>query len=436
MCENQTVIQRRKPIVGRRMIQQIAAQELSLVFSNKSECVQVKDDDEEVTLANDGIEEGSTLCYSPVKILPPTDTTVVSNQLSSSSSDDEETFDLLENLKDWALTNQETSEYELYGNIFDEKTSLFSEPCDSALLSIFTYSKHRGSRLVVVPLEEIKCKLEDEGGKSVEVVPQNWLGLPDQEGKVKCHWPPVKNPTKLVTQKRKPGPDWCSYAARILRKYDSYQKARLELPRAEYTSDWSEAEATPKRKRVAIPRRNVTQDLESSADDSSQELRNLRDFPSAPSLVCAGTQNNYGLSAQVESFDTGEQIFGIEEVVEAEKSNNEDISSFAQASTSLPIDSVRLPPMQVSSVANSDQGVLELLRKLLVDVSIIKRTVQNVDIRLQKLEAGIKSSHEGLWSSNADEALVRQPFATVEDFQAFDISLDDVTKESLVRFYQ
>ncbi|CAL8130903.1 unnamed protein product [Orchesella dallaii] len=431
MCENQTVIQRRKPIVGRRRIQQIAAQELSLVFSNKSECVQVKDDDEEVTLANDGIEEGSTLCYSPVKILPPTDTTVVSNQLSSSSSDDEETFDLLENLKDWALTNQfenklgklkklirtpnrplqqianrlsetnhtvasiisgnlyipkgdhhigptpgnteykqykslnfrgctikikcdnifqrdgfcltrrnellevlnvlvnqETSEYELYGNIFDEKTSLFSEP------------------------------LEDEGGKSVEVVPQNWLGLPDQEGKVKCHWPPVKNPTKLVTQKRKPGPDWCSYAARILRKCDSYQKARLELPRAEYTSDWSEAEATPKRKRVAIPRRNVTQDLESSADDSSQELRNLRDFPSAPSLVCAGTQNNYGLSAQVESFDTGEQIFGNEEVVEAEKSNNEDISSFAQASTSLPIDSVRLPPMPVSSVANSDQGVL------------------------------------------------------------------------------
>jgi len=61
-------------------------------------------------------------------------------------------------------------------------------------------------------------EMTDEMGKSVEAIPESWLKTDEKIG-TQCYWPPVKNPTQMIAQKKKPSPDWNLYAARVLKKY-------------------------------------------------------------------------------------------------------------------------------------------------------------------------------------------------------------------------
>ncbi|CAL8111165.1 unnamed protein product [Orchesella dallaii] len=268
-------------------------------------------------------------------------------------------------------------------------------------------------------------EIDDEGGKSVEVVPDTWLTKPDKNQKVKCYWPPLKNPSKLVTQMRKPDTDWSLYAARVLRKYGTYQKARIALPRAQYTSDWSEIDETPKRKRVSVPRRNVERQPESSDEELIQESCGLKTFPAPPSFVLNVDDDKQDDLENEEDRDlfTIKEVQAASEVVRTEDGSPNPMSSQEKS------------PEYEDMYQEEDEhfsnptDVVGLLRKLVLDVAIIRRTVQNIDSRLQNLEKCTASSFGGV--PEKEKNLLAQPFATVAEFQEFDESLDKEKQESL-----
>ncbi|ODM94292.1 hypothetical protein Ocin01_12389 [Orchesella cincta] len=245
----------------------------------------------------------------------------------------------------------------------------------------------------------------DEGGKSVEVIPESWLfGKPDSEKRVKCFWPPVKNPAKYVSQRKKPEQDWKSYAARVLRKYDCYQNARHALPRAEDTSDWSEPDATPKRKRVSVSRRGADRlEHDSSEDELNQAKGCLKRLPEAPKRKEMTT---------VPHCIVNHKTFRI-----------------VQTTTATP--SIGLGSSGPNNEQNADSTVVELLKKLVLDSGVIKRTLQNIEGRLEKLETCVEHRVQASGQSCVDSCLILHPFSTVADFQAFDTVLDDDKKEVL-----
>ncbi|ODM95019.1 hypothetical protein Ocin01_11663, partial [Orchesella cincta] len=291
-------------------------------------------------------------------------------------------------------------------------------PCDSELLSIFTFSRNRNAQAVVVPLTDIKCKCQvftvikalllshyfitikmfcvceviDEGGKSVEVIPESWLfGKPDSEKRVKCFWP-REEPSKVRFQRKKPEQDWKSYAARVLRKYDCYQNARQALPRAEDTSDWSEPDATPKRKRVSVSRRAVDRlEHDSSEDELNHAKGCLKRLPEAPKFVCVQAGNNDATAFQNDEFvSRNDVLFNIEDVREVLSMNQEEGDDH-----------------------NAEEIGLRLWR------------------RLEKLET-LSTAVQASGQSCVDSCLIRILLA-VADFQAFDTFLDDDKKEVLVK---
>ncbi|CAL8139764.1 unnamed protein product [Orchesella dallaii] len=259
-------------------------------------------------------------------------------------------------------------------------------------------------------------EIDDEGGKSVEVVPDTLLTKPDKNQKVKCYWPPLKNPSKLVTQMRKPDTDWSLYAARVLRKYGTYQKARIALPRAQYTSDWSEIDETPKRKRVSVPRRNVERQPESSDEELIQES-------------CDDLENE-----EDRDLFTIKEVQAASEVVRTEDGSPNPMSSQEKSPEYEDMyqeedEHVSNPTDVVGWIKPHYNNCVSLLRKLVLDVAIIRRTVQNIDSRLQNLEKCTASSFGGV--PEKEKNLLAQPFATVAEFQEFDESLDKEKQESL-----
>ncbi|ODM91149.1 hypothetical protein Ocin01_15533, partial [Orchesella cincta] len=126
------------------------------------------------------------------------------------------------------------------------------------------------------------------------------------------------NPAKYVSQRKKPEQDWKSYAARVLRKYDCYQNARHALPRAEDTSDWSEPDATPKRKRVSVSRRGADRlEHDSSEDELNQAKGCLKRLPEAPKFVCVQAGNNDVAAFQNdETVSRNDMLFNMEDVRE------------------------------------------------------------------------------------------------------------------------
>ncbi|CAL8089585.1 unnamed protein product [Orchesella dallaii] len=273
-------------------------------------------------------------------------------------------------------------------------------------------------------------EIDDEAGKSVEVVPNSWLTKADNNQNVQCCWPPVKNPTKLVTQLKEPEPNWSLYAARVLRKYETFQRARIALPRAQYTSDWSEVDETPKRKRVSIPRRKVLPQQESSEEELSQQTRGLKTFPVHPPLLLCDNeerQDDFDENGVTNNEDCN--LFGLDEIINAGHIvQNEEASPSVNSCEEKSQDNDAIGNDQ--NLATQDSApILELLRKLVLDVAVIKRTVQNIDGRLQQLEKGVEPISGRV--PDKHENLVLHPFKTLAEFQEFDDSMDKEKMESL-----
>ncbi|ODM88918.1 hypothetical protein Ocin01_17765 [Orchesella cincta] len=294
------------------------------------------------------------------------------------------------------------------------------------------------------------CEVIDEGGKSVEVIPESWIfGKPDKEKRVKCFWPPVKNPAKYVSQRKKPEQDWKSYAARVLRKYDCYQNARQALPRAEDTSDWSEPDATPKRKRVSVSRRAAGRlEHDSSEDEFNHAKGGLKRLPEAPKFVCVQAGNDAVTGFQInENESRNDLLFNIEDVREVLSMNQEEgddhsttlhresqgISDSETMTSTHTSPSVGLGSSGPNNEQNADSTVVDLLKKLVLDSGVIKRTLQNIEGRLEKLETYFEHRVQTSGQSCVDSCLIPHPFSTVADFQVFDTFLDDDKKEVLKR---
>ncbi|ODM87633.1 hypothetical protein Ocin01_19049 [Orchesella cincta] len=251
----------------------------------------------------------------------------------------------------------------------------------------------------------------DEGGKSVEVIPESWLFGNLTEKRVKCFWPPVKNPAKYVSNGR----------SQNRTGSHCYQNARQALPRAEDTSDWSEPDPTPKRKRVSVSRRAVDRlEHDSSEDELNHAKGCLKRLPEAPKFVCVQAGNN-----DVREVLSMNQEEGDDHSTSLHR-ESQDISDSETTTSS------HTSPSGSNNEQNADSTVVELLKKLVVDSGVIKRTLQNIEGRLEKLET-VEHKVQASGQSCLDSCLIPHPFSSVADFQAFDTFLDDDKKEMLKR---
>ncbi|ODM92337.1 hypothetical protein Ocin01_14344 [Orchesella cincta] len=84
-----------------------------------------------------------------------------------------------------------------------------------------------------------------------------------------------------------------------------------------------------------------------------------------------------------------------------------------------PTTSSHTSPSGSNNEQNADSTVVELLKKLVLDSGVIKRTLQNIEGRLEKLET-VEHKVQASGQSCVDSCLIPHPFSTVADFQAFD----------------
>ncbi|XP_035713674.1 uncharacterized protein LOC118438072 [Folsomia candida] len=110
----------------------------------------------------------------------------------------------------------------------------------------------------------------------VEVTPDIWLDR-EEEGRLKCWWPPYKNSDKVKTAVKNQSPvnleTWNIYNARILRCFATYAAAREHLSTAAWTSNLeSEVEENDEGSRRSARPRALNIEYEESLSGSSGEL--------------------------------------------------------------------------------------------------------------------------------------------------------------------
>ncbi|XP_071835294.1 uncharacterized protein [Apostichopus japonicus] len=119
---------------------------------------------------------------------------------------------------------------------------------------------------------------EEDG---VSMVPISWC-IDDSN----CYWPPYKSTLrfqKSVRMEETPGANWTTHAIRILSRTDSYDKARMQMIRAEDTSDLqSDAETTNKR-RKRVNRKYLSSDEDADEDSDNDNLVAAPSPPLPPS---------------------------------------------------------------------------------------------------------------------------------------------------------
>ncbi|XP_040067125.1 uncharacterized protein LOC115320467 isoform X4 [Ixodes scapularis] len=118
--------------------------------------------------------------------------------------------------------------------------------------------------------------------QEVEIVPCTWV-----TGN-KCLWPKVSTDkaVKLVRKGGPPGPGFSEFEVTVKGLFNSYEEGRSKLERSRFTSDLSDEEIRPKRRRFRPTRW-------SESDSSSDE------FPEAPMPLCA--RQNSPSSQRLES---------------------------------------------------------------------------------------------------------------------------------------
>ncbi|OXA38508.1 hypothetical protein Fcan01_26743 [Folsomia candida] len=174
-------------------------------------------------------------------------------------------------------TDLESVEVWIIGHACLKTAPLYTSPCNSELLGIFTFSKF--GPLKKFPLSDISLKMvfsvfpeTDE----VEVTPDSWLDR-EEEGRLKCWWPPYKNSDKVKTAVKNQSPvnleTWNIYNARILRCFATYAAAREHLSTAAWTSNLeSEVEENDEGSRRSARPRALNIEYEESLSGSSGEL--------------------------------------------------------------------------------------------------------------------------------------------------------------------
>ncbi|PIK42768.1 hypothetical protein BSL78_20370 [Apostichopus japonicus] len=171
---------------------------------------------------------------------------------------------------------------------FMSEDSFFTYPLDSCILGIYTVS-NLSDQLHVVAVTDIVNNMEtpkyavvvftEEDG--VSMVPISWC-IDDSN----CYWPPYKSTLrfqKSVRMEETPGANWTTHAIRILSRTDSYDKARMQMIRAEDTSDLqSDAETTNKR-RKRVNRKYLSSDEDADEDSDNDNLVAAPSPPLPPS---------------------------------------------------------------------------------------------------------------------------------------------------------
>ncbi|XP_042146952.1 uncharacterized protein LOC115324566 isoform X4 [Ixodes scapularis] len=118
--------------------------------------------------------------------------------------------------------------------------------------------------------------------QEVEIVPCTWVTGNN------CLWPKVSTDkaVKLVRKGGPPGPGFSEFEVTVKGLFNSYEEGRSKLERSRFTSDLSDEEIRPKRRRFRPTRW-------SESDSSSDE------FPEAPMPLCA--RQNSPSSQRLES---------------------------------------------------------------------------------------------------------------------------------------
>ncbi|XP_042143716.1 uncharacterized protein LOC115332546 isoform X4 [Ixodes scapularis] len=118
--------------------------------------------------------------------------------------------------------------------------------------------------------------------QEVEIVPYTWVTGNN------CLWPKVSTDkaVKLVRKGGPPGPGFSEFEVTVKGLFNSYEEGRSKLERSRFTSDLSDEEIRPKRRRFRPTRW-------SESDSSSDE------FPEAPMPLCA--RQNSPSSQRLES---------------------------------------------------------------------------------------------------------------------------------------
>ncbi|KAL1426878.1 hypothetical protein MTO96_000415 [Rhipicephalus appendiculatus] len=252
--------------------------------------------------------------------------------------------------------------------------------------------------------------------KEVEIVPVTWVS------NTKCCWPNVKaeKASRMAKKRTPPQESWKYYEISLKGLFGTYEHARKNISRSQFTSDLgSDPEGVPKKRCRRPPKKWTESDSDADEKEEAATTKNPVTLPAIPKDFPLGLASSHVKCGATSSGEKDLPMAG--SLSESSSSFSERDSRSIDADQPVEVEK----PRSVHAEHGSDQYILQHMLRLL----------NTIRFMLQQQADSINRLCEMLPSAPAVTCtpLVVQPFNSLQELFDFDAKLTRETTTTLVR---